>query len=618
MPPRPATGQRKANAPPLAASQQPLQGKLRPHSAALLSTAPESPPARNVVGSAAAANGERVGATSDELIRDLERKVRKVVELKRAQSDKLRFEVAKKREDVDRAKLVLHDLIKDSEALGLHYHPSTNQAEDGGGRTGDAEDDKIEEEPNRLQPIASISRRPVYSKHTKINELEAKLERRAQASHEVMRNTLVLEHIKKRLLSERINVTQETNELKARFADLNHQTQELQKKEIGASEAVSQIQTRVAQQKDDMAANLRKYKREVEMRQKWAREKAKFEKYYNDQMQSLLDAQGQSASPDGPAGGAGGKTASPGSRRSSRSRSPNKMRRSSVITMDSSEEMEPQEEYRQAFLRMGFGHYSEGVDPEEIIRTCLSHDEIKKELDVKHDEDMERIAVLRDQLAKSRNIATEKIPLSKRGTSQRLEVKEIEISSVERALATVVDQYMFVDQSVRPLKIGLQQILQNVTNETVNVDDTAGIENALMSAIEEMMKLVRETRGSSSNQPPTDEMQTSGEAAPSTEEGEPTNATKAIAKLGVVSADHFTSPFNIRIPPKAKEPYFVLGVSTVPAAAKPLDDGKEPEDLDFDVMDRSTVKRISSVVVCTSTGKKSKGAERAKPHRTKW
>lgn len=55
--------------------------------------------------------------------------------------------------------------------------------------------------------------------------------------------------------------------------------------------------------------------------------------------------------------------------------------------------------------------------------------------------------------AKSRNIATEKIPLSKRGTSQRLEIKEIEISSVERALATVVDQYMFVDQSVRPLKV---------------------------------------------------------------------------------------------------------------------------------------------------------------------
>ncbi|KAG6595814.1 Phosphatidylinositol 4-phosphate 5-kinase its3 [Phytophthora cinnamomi] len=629
-PPRPATGsgQRKAASSSLVASQQPLQGKLRPHSAALLigapppatataAAAPESPTRGPTT--AAGGNGERVGATSDELIRDLEHKVRKVVELKRAKSDKLRFAVAKKREEVEKAKLILQDLIKDSGALGLHYTGGGNQVEDAArgqaAKAVDAPDDKIVEEPNRLQPIASISRRPVYSKHTKINELETKLEKRAQASHEVMRSTMVLEHIKKRLLNERIEITQETNELKARFAELNHQTQELQKKEISASEAVNQIQTRLAQQKADMAANLRKYKREVEMRQKWAREKAKFEKYYNDQMQMLLDA--QSAGAEAPNGAGDGKATSPNGRRISRSRSPNNTRRNSVMTLNSSDEMGAQEEYRQAFLRMGFGHYNEGVDPEEIIRTCISHEEIKKELDAKHDEDMERIAILRDQLAKSRDIATEKIPLSKRGTSQRLEVKEIEISSVERALATIVDQYMFVDQSVRPLKIGLQQILQNITNETVNVDDMTGIENALMGSIEEMMKLVRETQQDSdspSNQPPTDEPQSPNDAAPVSTEGEPTSPSKAIVKLGVVSADNFTSPFNIRIPPKPKEPYYVLGVNTIQPAAKPPDDGKEPEDFDFDVMDRCTVKRISSVLVCTSTGKKSKDVEHDNNH----
>ncbi|OWZ15466.1 hypothetical protein PHMEG_00010884 [Phytophthora megakarya] len=570
MPPRPATGQRKANPTTMLSNPQ-LQGKLRPHSAALTtSTPPESPPRTVATG----ATAERVGATSDELIRDLERKVRKVVEMKRTKSDKLRFAVAKKREEVKKARLVLHDLIKDSEALGLHYNPTNNQTNDGGGghasTTAMNGDNKIVEEPNRLEPIASISRRPVYSKHTKINELETKLEKRAQASHDVMRNTLVLEHIKKRLLNERIEVTQETNELKARFVDLNHQTQELQKKEICASENVHQIQTRLIQQKEDIATNLRKYKREVEMRQKWAREKAKFEKYYNEQMQTLLDAHGQHSS------------------------SPSNLRRNGAIT--TSEEMDPQEEYHQAFLRLGFGHYSQGVDPEEIIRTCLSHEQIKKELDAQHDEDMERIAILREQLAKARNIATEKIPLSKRGTSQRLEVKAIEISSFERALATVVDQYMFVDQSVRPLKIGMQQILQNVTNETVNVDDMAGVENALICSIEEMMKLVRETRNDtdSPSSQSTEEAQTLDDAVPTRREGESISPSQAIAKLGAISEDHFTSPFNIRIPPKPKEPYFVLG----------------PEEMDFDVMDRSTVKRISSVLVCTSTGKKSKDSER--------
>ncbi|GMF57477.1 unnamed protein product [Phytophthora fragariaefolia] len=572
MPQRPATGSQRSTA-SSSASLQPLQGKLRPQSAAVLTggataavaATPESP-TRTVA--AVAVNGERVGATSDELIRDLETKVRKVVELKRAKSDKLRFAVAKKREEVEKAKLVLHDLIKDSEALGLHYTGRGNQAEDAArgqaAKTSDP-DDKIVEEPNRLQPIASISRRPVYSKHTKINELETKLEKRAQASHEVMRNTMVLEHIKKRLLNERIEITQETSELKARFSELNHQTQELQKKEIGASEAVSQIQTRLAQQKADMAANLRKYKREVEMRQKWAREKAKFEKYYNDQVQMLLDV--QSPGSDAAAGGGDGKANSPNGRRS-----PNKTQRNNAVTLSSSEDMQLQEEYRQAFLRMGFGHYSEGVDPEEIIRTCIYHEEIKKELDAKHDENMERIAILREQL----------------------------------------------------------QILQNITNETVNVDDMSGIENALMSSIEEMMKLVRETQQDSdspTNQPRTDESQSPHEVSPATTEGEPASPSKAIVKLGVVSADNFTSPFNIRIPPKPKEPYYVLGLNSVQQTSKPSEDVKgeqhvviellgyrshgdhhdtETEDLDFDVMDRCTVKRISSVLVCANTGKKNK------------
>lgn len=208
-------GQRKS-------AKQPIQGALRPQSAALLLDSPSrlaiaSQPAAT---SNTAAKG-KVGASSEDLIRDLEHKVRKVVEQKRTESDKLRFALAKKREDVERTKLILQDLIKESEALGLHYQPlgasgdtnNNNQTEEppalsvrgGGGYYYDGDGGRdatapIVEEPGRLQPIASISRRPVYSKHSNINELEAKLEKRASETHQVHRRTLVLEHIKKRLL----------------------------------------------------------------------------------------------------------------------------------------------------------------------------------------------------------------------------------------------------------------------------------------------------------------------------------------------------------------------------------------------------------------------------------
>lgn len=54
---------------------------------------------------------------------------------------------------------------------------------------------------------------------------------------------------------------------------------------------MNQVQTRLAQQKEDMAATDRKFKREILLRQKWAREKAKFEKYYNDQVTKRALAQ---------------------------------------------------------------------------------------------------------------------------------------------------------------------------------------------------------------------------------------------------------------------------------------------------------------------------------------
>lgn len=235
-----------------ATSQVPVQGRLRPQSAALLQLQSQN---------------RGAPASSDELIRDLETKVRRVVEAKRTESDRLRFAVAKKREDVERARLALGDLLKDSAALGLA-------------------DEQLDER-ERLQPVASVSRRPVYAKRTNISELEKKLERRSAEAHEVQRATLVLEHIKKRLLTERAEQAVAANDLKTQFAELEHQTHELHKKDIAASDAVSQAQARLAQQKADMALSAREYRRELEMRQKWAREKAKFDKYYNDQIVAL-------------------------------------------------------------------------------------------------------------------------------------------------------------------------------------------------------------------------------------------------------------------------------------------------------------------------------------------
>ncbi|TMW65017.1 hypothetical protein Poli38472_009184 [Pythium oligandrum] len=592
--------------------------RSRPYSAGLpngdaASTSPTRVATQGVPG-----GKDKANTSSEELIRDLERKVRKIVEQKRAESDKLRFAVAKKRDEVEKAKLILQDLLKDSEALGLRYNLLQ------GIENLDGEDDNNapeEEDPTRLQPIASISRRPVYSKHTKINELESKLERRAKETHTVYLRTLVLEHIKKRLVHERMVISQETNQLKHQFAELNHETQELHKKEIVAGEAVNQIQTRLAQQKDEMAANVRRFRHELALRQKWAREKAKFEKYYNDQLQAIgakaqapMTEMSEDTPPRTPQT-RGGATSPIGTLRARKS-----------STLDNHAHEEAMEALcKQAFQRIGVDSRVEAIDPEEIIHICLSHEELRKELDAKHDESVEHIAHLREQIERLRSIAREEIPLSTRGTSQKIETKQLEISSLERQLATVVDQYVFVEETVRPIKMGLQQVLQNISNDTVNMDNMSALEKTLVDSCEEMMRLMRESHPEADSTSPIkaapspapirspsiipEEEADEGSDTKSQESSLPVESENQLGDLtnssskDILSIESFTSPFNVRIQPKERGNYYVPGLDA------PLARHDAEEDVDdtvFEVMDRAMVKRVSSVLVCTAHGKKSK------------
>ncbi|DBA04879.1 TPA: hypothetical protein N0F65_006881 [Lagenidium giganteum] len=611
------------------------QGKMRPQSAAVTMSSPSRQSAitsRLYGQSNPAISRASAGASSEDLIRDLETKVRRIVEQKRGESDKLKYAVDKRKEDVEKARLILQDLMKDSEALGLNYQPrqvqtvaitaaiaarpdvsrssivtqQSNQTEEITGASGtsfttvsDVSRNQVEDDDGgRLQPIASISRRPVYSKHTKIKDLEARLEKRVKEMHQVYRKTLVYEHIKKRLNNERMDLLQSTNQLKLIYADKSHQTHELHKKDIAAAEAVSLVQTRLAQQKAEIAADIRKYRREVALRQKWAREKSKFEKYYNDQVQSLIykELQKQIQAP-----------VQTGElhwlvQLEANQRSPSSKRRATSIPELAEAEAE-EEHYKAAFHELGLGMTGDTLDPEEVIRICLAHEELRQELDAKHEEEVAKIAHLRESIDKIRTAAREDTPLSKRGTSQKLETKELEISTLERTLTTLVDQYMYVDQSVRPIKIGLQQILQNVSNETINIDNMAALEKSLIETCEEMMRLLHETSDSQTNQA-AQQLADGQESALSGSDGPLSIATSDAGTPAAdsVAIENFTSPFNVRIPPRPREPYFVPGV-TYPPPPK-VDEEDVVEETDADVMDRATVKRISSVLLCTSAGKK--------------
>lgn len=118
-----------------------LQGSIRPH------TGNSFDRKKNNVRSIAelSSNDSGKAVSGAELLKDLENKVRKVVDSKRSEYDKLQFQLVKLKEEQRKAQLILNDLKQNSEALGLNKYPESS---------------------DRLQPIESFSRRPLYSKHT--------------------------------------------------------------------------------------------------------------------------------------------------------------------------------------------------------------------------------------------------------------------------------------------------------------------------------------------------------------------------------------------------------------------------------------------------------------------
>jgi hypothetical protein len=191
-------------------------------------------------------------------------------------------------------------------------------------------------------------------------------------------------------------------------------------------------------------------------------------------------------------------------------------------------------------------------------------------------------------------------------------------------------------------------VLQNVSSATVNVDDMASLESCLVDSCEEMMRLLRASSPPTATEPiagisgaiPEEDDTTEGDAkittllkddcpdAPSPAKIlESGGAKAAVAPATVSSLESFTSPYNVRVSPKKREPYFVSGLLKASDPANAVaDDGTiaceksslpvvltcvadslpDAEENDFDVMDRAMVKRIASVVVCTSVAKKPK------------
>lgn len=121
--------------------------------------------------------------------------------------------------------------------------------------------------------------------------------------------------------------------------------------------------------------------------------------------------------------------------------------------------------------------------------------------------------------------------------------------------------------------------MQNLTGGAIHIDDLDAMETSLIDSCEEMMRLLRQSHefplsqdaeASAFHQDIADNTRESGDDSGSPSKAIPTKP----ATSDVFSVENFTSPFNVRIPPRQRAPfYFVAGINTKPIP-KAEDEGK--------------------------------------------
>ncbi|KDO32691.1 hypothetical protein SPRG_02391 [Saprolegnia parasitica CBS 223.65] len=319
------------------------------------------------------------------------------------------------------------------------------------------------DDAGRLQTIASYSRRPFYAKNSKIRHLEEKLALKTTEISAVMRKILSYDHIKRRHETEKTALITVQHQLTHDLCEKTHRLHELHRLEIVASEALNSAQSGLAELKATIAREVRLFETELSHRERWLREKAKFQAFYERQVarwKSLASkTSGQSLIPT----------------------------MTLKLRMFSCEE---------AFRRIGL--HGDRVDPNEIVMMCRAHEQLRDELQARQASQTEHLTSVKRRIEALRI----KLQGNRGRTTRRLIVEDdndvlVALQKQERLLHKARDQYEFIQQIVHPVKAGIQQIVSQVTSETVNVDSVRAIETALERVEVELSRYINDSSASS-------------------------------------------------------------------------------------------------------------------------
>lgn len=517
------------------------------------------------------------GPSTTDMIKSMEGNVRKVLKAKQTEYDRVMFALRKRRAELEKLELTLRDLKRDGEALGLEECPDKSK---------------------RLQPVKTISNRPMYAKNTKIDKQVQELAERKHSTQKVIMTHQIYEHMRKRLMAEIVEEKKRNHALQDRLNSENIRNADLKRQHIAVGEALGKSLAQLAKLRKDVEHELFLWREEIKDRENWAKQKQGFEDFLAQQMarQQKLAASASADSKEEPSQGSDARVSKA---------------MGEAYLQASGEDSK----YEAAFRRIGVN--PEDVDADKIISACKQQDAIRRDLIRRRAAEEQRVAYLQQQLTDAQRTLQATLADRERTTNRVLSETERDLSEAETKLEAERSEFQFLQHSLQPVKIGLQQLAFKVLGVSVDLTDAeeitlvlSKIQHRLASVLEESSRLLSAGDPASSKVPPPPTV-----SQTVVHEGKDLKPTLHASYIDPhkEAPDWLVTEFNVRVGPSASEdasssgrqgstkrkPRRLAGLGVVDGDG----DAAYSSDSDTEVLDRDDLKKVAQSILHHSTRK---------------
>jgi len=274
---------------------------------------------------------------------------------------------------------------------------------------------------------------------------------------------------------------------------------DLKRAEVAAASMCGNTEKDLHQLQENVCTELQFWENELQQRQNVVKEKTKFEDFYRKQMskekQNHGTGVGRRSSFKGGGNGGAGETPNGMPRRKSNSiarQKKGKAFENKLAGMQAEAEIE-EKRFEDAFRAIGIR--LDEFSPNHVINSCLYLETMHKDLDAKLEDENEKLANLKATEEHLQKALRNQLFTSERTTNRTISVQEDKLAELQKTVGREKAQYVYILDVIRPVKIGIQNLVKRVLNVTIDPEDIDVVEKSMHLVVQKLKRLSAETLG---------------------------------------------------------------------------------------------------------------------------